>query len=408
MNMPKITTKHEFEKWVCDRWDEINAYLDHWQTEINVPLTSSIDIRESQTKIAPVDHNTYPAGFNNICQKDLKNAGELFKKYFSRQKNIQTVGLIPESHTKNGYYLDNLHFLKETIQEAGVEVALISPDPGLFNGSDFIELESHSGFKLKIHSVSLIDHELRSSTLSKKFDFLVLNNDQSNPLPIDWTQLKAPVAPSPTMGWYRRSKIDHFTHYKEVAEKFCKHFDIDMNLIHANFRSVDHVDFNTKEGLDRLGQEVESFLKTLPPDSSLFIKASQGTYGMGISVVKSAEEIVNMNRKNRNKMDVGKNNLKFTSVLVQEGVETVVKYDGAPAEITVYLIDGRPTGGFVRFNPERGTQANLNSQGMLYQKYCISEIRQGQDYQCKEATYCIVARLSVIAAGYEMKKSETT
>ena len=46
------------------------------------------------------------------------------------------------------------------------------------------------------------------------------------------------------------------------------------------------------------------------------------------------------------KMDVGKNNLKFTSVLIQEGVETIVKYDEAPAEVTIYLVNGRSSGGF--------------------------------------------------------------
>ena len=38
------------------------------------PLYCSIDLRDSGTKIAPVDSNLYPAGFNNICPEDQRNA----------------------------------------------------------------------------------------------------------------------------------------------------------------------------------------------------------------------------------------------------------------------------------------------------------------------------------------------
>jgi glutamate--cysteine ligase len=120
-------------------------------------------------------------------------------------------------------------------------------------------------------------------------------------------------------------------------------------------------------------------------------------------VFTSGDEVRNMNRKVRNKMDVGKNNLKFTSTLVQEAVETMVYYDQAPAEVTIYLINGKSTGGFVRTNPLKGTNANLNSQGMLYKKYCISEIEENSDHQLKESVYSVIARLSTLAASYEMK-----
>lgn len=112
-----------------------------------------------------------------------------------------------------------------------------------------------------------------------------------------------------------------------------------------------------------------------------------------------------MNRKTRNKMDIGKNNLKFDSVLIQEGIETIIKYDDMPAEVTIYLIDGKSTGGFMRANPLKGTNANLNAKGMIYKKFCISEIEQNTDHQRKEATYSIIARLSTLAGAYEIEQS---
>ncbi len=405
----KVNTKQEIEQFICHNWNAVNKWIDDTQKEVCQPLTSSVDVRESKTKYAPVDHNMYPAGFNNLCNKDLLNCADHFKERFEKVKpGLKRVGILPESHTKNKYYLDHLYKLKTTIEMAETEVTLFSPDPNLFAEvqGNVAELESFSGHKLQIHRAQVQDGQFISFDPSIKFEFeiIVLNNDQSVPLDINWKDIKTPVHPSAYAGWYKRQKIHHFKHYRDVANKFAAHFNINPDLIQAHFSQVENVDFNTKEGLDELGNEVDKLLATLNPGSSVFVKASQGTYGMGISVVSSGEEIKSMNRKVRNKMDVGKNNLKFTSVIIQEGVETIVKYDDAPAEVTIYLVNGRSSGGFMRTNPLKGTQANLNAQGMIYQKLCLSDVKQDCDHTIKEAVYSVIARLSVLAASYEMKE----
>jgi glutamate--cysteine ligase len=405
----KVSTKVELEQFICQNWNEVNKWIDAAQSENIQPLTSSVDVRESRNKFAPVDHNMYPAGFNNLCNKDLLHCADRFREAFDRVKpDLKRVGLLPESHTKNKYYLDHLHKLKSTIEMSDTEVVLFSPDEAFFTDftGHFAELESFSGHKLQVFRAQVMDGQFLCTDPNVKFDFdvIVLNNDQSEPLAVDWKSIKTPTQPSPFVGWFQRQKIHHFAHYRTVANNFAKHFDINPDLIQAHFSSVENLDFNTKEGLDALGNEVDKLLATLPDGSSVFVKASQGTYGMGISVVASGEEIRSMNRKVRNKMDVGKNNIKFTSVLIQEGVETIVKYDDAPAEVTIYLVDGKSSGGFMRTNPLKGTQANLNSQGMVYTKFCISDVKENCDYQIKEAVYSVIARLSTLAASYEMKE----
>lgn len=405
----KINTKLELEQFFCHQWNSINQWIDQEQSKLPQPLTSSVDVRESKTKFAPVDHNMYPAGFNNLCSKDLLHCSDRFRESFDQIKlGVKKIGLLPESHTKNRYYLDHLFKLKSTIEMAETEVLLFSPDADLFqeSGRPVIQLESFSGHPVTIHQAQVMDGKFQSLNPEVKFDFdlIVLNNDQSTPLPVDWHKISTPVLPSPFAGWYKRQKNHHFKWYKEIANRFANHFEINPDLIQAQFSTVENVDFNTKEGLDVLGSEVDKLLATLPAGSSVFVKASQGTYGMGISVVSSGEEIINMNRKIRNKMDVGKGNLKFTSVLIQEGVETVLKYDDAPAEVTIYLVNGRSSGGFMRTNPLKGTQANLNAQGMIYQKLCLSDIKQDCDHKIKEAVYSVIARLSVLAGSYEMKE----
>jgi glutamate--cysteine ligase len=314
----KISTKLELEQFFCHHWNEINQWIDNEQSQLSQPLTSSVDVRESKYKFAPVDHNMYPAGFNNLCSKDLYHCADRFQEGFDLLNlKVKRVGLLPESHTKNKYYLDHLFKLKNTIEMADTDVVFFSPDKELFKDSSVLNLESHSGQTITLHEAQVMDGKFQSMSPDVKFDFdvILLNNDQSNPLPIDWKTIATPVLPSAYVGWYKRQKNHHFKWYKSIADQFATHFEINPDLIQAQFTTVENVDFNTKEGLAEIGHEVDRLLSTLPPESSVFVKASQGTYGMGISVVSSGEEIISMNRKVRNKMDVGKNNLKFTSVL---------------------------------------------------------------------------------------------
>lgn len=403
----KIQTKEEFESFVTQNWNAINSWIDEKQSLLPQPLTSSVDVRESMKKFAPVDQNMYPAGFNNLCGKDLLYTSEVFKDFFQQHGNVKRIGLLPESHTKNRFYLDNLYKLKTALELAELEVILFTPDEKIFEeGANRLVLESHSGSLLTLHRAEFNGETFQAvnKEINLDFDFIILNNDQSSPFEIDWTSLKTPILPPPYVGWFRRQKVQHFFHYKKVADEFAAFFSINPDLIQADFLSVEDVDFSTKEGLEILADKVDSLIQKRGEGTSVFIKASQGTYGMGISVVSSGEEVRSMNRKVRNKMDIGKNNIKFTSTLVQEAVETMVYYDQAPAEVTIYLINGKSTGGFIRTNPLKGINANLNSQGMLYKKYCISEIQENTDHQMKESVYSIIARLSTLAASYEMKE----
>jgi glutamate--cysteine ligase len=397
----KISTKEDLDKFICKHWHDVNDFLKIMRKDLPIPLYSSVDIRESRDKYAPVDHNIYPAGFNNLCSVDLAGAVPVMKEAITKvAPDAKTIGIFPESHTKNLMYLEHLATLKKVLVGAGYQVVYLSFDSSLFSdGQNSINLQSHSGKEVLITKAD--------ASQSLPADLIICNNDQSNPLPINWNEIQIPIVPTPLIGWYKREKNIHFSYYKKVADDFCNHFDINPNLIQAKFIAVDDVDFENKEGLEKLGKSVDKLIADLPKDSKVFVKASKGTYGMGISVVSSGEEIINMNRKTRNKMDVGKNSIKFTSLLVQEGVETILKYDDMPAEITVYLIDGNSIGGFMRINGERDSLGNLNSRGMVFRKLCMCDVsnedEEAADHKNKEAMYSLIARLSTIAAAYEIK-----
>ncbi len=399
----KICTKEELEALMSSHWDGINQFIDQQIQNLPIPIYSSVDIRESKKKFAPVDHNLYPAGFNNLCQLDLNFCGKLFSKAFKKfDFPISRIAIIPEAHTKNIFYLDHLAFLGKCLSDEGLEVDFVSLSDELFlAGEKSLQLLSASKFEVKIKKGKIREGNL--CTDGSPYDLAILNNDQSSPLDVDWHTLATPILPTPQLGWAKRRKTLYFSYYQKVVEIFASKFSINPELLQAKFHRVEEVDFSSKENLQRLALQVENFLGELPSESKIFLKASQGTYGMGISVISSGDEVLRMNRKARNKMNVGKNKLKFTSLLLQEGIESVVKYDNMAAEVSIYLVDGKPAGGFVRANPERGSNANLNSKGMLFHKYCISEIRQNNDAQAKEAAYSIIARLATWASALEIQ-----
>lgn len=400
----KINTKAELESFVSQNWNSINEALDAEMAKLPTPIYSSVDIRESKDKFAPVDMNMYPAGFNNLCQLDLHASTDLFKKEILKYGDtIKTIAIIPESHTKNLFYLDHLAHLQVALRDAGFETYLVSLDSELFSGTEELTLHSHSKFELQILK-GFLNAEGKLTAKEIIFDLGLLNNDQSDPLNVDWKVCQTPIHPTPLIGWYRRQKSEHFNFYCDVVKKFSEQYDINPDLLMARFRAIDGVDFSTKEGLEKIGAAIDDLKKGMPEDSKVFVKASQGTYGMGISVVSSGEEIISMNRKNRDKMNIGKNKIKFTSVVIQEGVDSILKYDDMAAEIAIYLVGGHPVGGFVRANSQRDSQQNLNSRGMVFKKYCISEIKENNDFQAKEAVYSIVSRLSTLAGSLEIQK----
>ena len=400
-----ITTKSQLDEFIITNWVDINNYIDQQMRGKEIPFYTSVDIRESKTKYAPVDNNLYPAGFNNLCLLDLNATSRQIKETIGQENN--TIGILIESNTKNKFYLDNIFFLSNSIKETGKDVFLLSFDKELFETDQTsVRLESHSKFPIDIFLANVENNNINIIKDSSKVDFLVINNDQSAPIDIKWDSLETKMSPSPEMGWHKRQKVNHFEAYMNVISDFCEKFNINTNLLQAKFKSVHGVDFSTKVGLDDLATQVDELKHQISNDQKVFIKASKGTYGMGIHVVNNGEDVKNLNRKKRNKLDIGKNKIKFTDVLIQEGVETIINYDNMPAEVTIYLIGGKSVGGFMRANSEKGSSENLNSKGMVFKKFCISEIRQNRDDVMKEAVYSIIGRLSCLASIVEYERTQ--
>lgn len=391
------------------------------------PLYCSIDLRDSGHKIVPVDSNLYPAGFNNICPEDQRNAPPIFRaqlEAIAARQGLEPpskVLILPESHTANLFYIENIYYLNKIIEDAGFETRVGWYPPLASEKNAPIQLASESGKTLEAWPIEVSHGVLSVHGFTP--DLIVLNNDFSGGYPGRLDGIRQPILPSHQLGWHSRKKTEHFQHYNQLAAEFATIIGIDPWLIQVDTEEVSPVNFNEDEGTDRVADSVERILSRtraayethkIKQEPFVFVKNNAGTYGMGIMVVHSADEVRQMNRRTKNKMSVGKGKSQIHSVAVQEGVPTATLVDRLPAEPVVYLVGGELIGGFLRTNTEKGTEDNLNSQGMVFRKLCMSDLksldpdRAADETDEKEAeplmelVYGAIGRISALAAGREL------
>src|SRR5688572_17025621 len=135
--VPHLTTAlsgplRDLEQHVLKAMPSIERWLrSQWQ-EYEVPFYSSVDLRNSGFKIAPVDTNLFPAGFNNLnpdfmplCVQAIMVAVEKICP------DAQRFLLVPENHTRNTFYLQNVSRLITLLRRAGLEVRIGSLLPDI-------------------------------------------------------------------------------------------------------------------------------------------------------------------------------------------------------------------------------------------------------------------------------------
>ncbi len=373
-----------------------------------------MDLRHSGYKLVPVDTNAFPAGFNNLSDSAKTRASKGLKEYIAKHisDKCKKILVITENHTRNLNYFDNLAVIKNIAENAGFEVRLCNL---ALEGS--IEVTSAKNVALTIQSADFKNGEIITSD-GFKADLILLNNDLSSGVPEILERTSQIIIPPVAMGWFNRAKTDNSYYYEQLVSEFAERFAIDAWLISCLYSSVDELNFKEKSGLERLAASVDKLISEIGKKYSehnineqpyVFIKADSGTYGMGIMTVRSGDEILAMNKDARKKMNVIKEGVVNTSVIIQEGVATIDKIDGKVAEPVIYLVGGKSAGGAYRVNDERDEYGNLNSSGMTFSVLCDDTYKLLLNPENPECNFCVfdmIARISALSASMEASQNK--
>lgn len=396
--------------------------IEHWfrrqWIEHTPPFYASVDLRNSGFKLAPVDTNLFPGGFNNLNPDFLPLCVQAMQGTVQKIcPQARGVLLIPENHTRNLFYLQNVAQLVTILKQAGMLVRV---------GSLLPEITSPTEIQLPNGSAVKLEPLVRRGNRLGLDDFdpcvVLLNNDLSAGVPDILKNLEQAVLPPLAAGWYTRRKSQHFTAYDRVANDFAALLGIDPWLINPYFATCSQINFQERVGEACLAAQVDDVLQKMRVKYAeygvkhapfVIVKADAGTYGMGIMTVKDASEITGLNRKQRNKMSVVKEGLQVHDVLVQEGVYTFENIDEAVAEPVVYMIDHSVVGGFYRVHTGRGVDENLNAPGMQFAPLAFETCCTLPNPDCEPDdtpnrfyAYGVVARLALLAASLELEGME--
>ncbi len=411
---------NELEARILESMPAIERWFRLEWMEHTPPFYCSVDLRNAGFKLAPVDTNLYPGGWNNLTPEMLPLAVQAamaaIEKICPEAKNLL---MIPEKHTRNTFYLQNVARLSQIFHQAGLNVRLGTLDPEI---KEPTTLALPDGGTLVVEPLVRSKHRLGT----KDFDpcTILLNNDLSAGIPAVLENLNEQyLLPPLHAGWAVRRKTNHFQSYEEVAKKFAKLLGMDPWLINPLFAQCGEVNFAEETGLECVQSNADALLGKIRRKYKeyginekpfVIVKADNGTYGMGIMTVRDAKELDAVNRRTRNKMSVIKDGAEVTQVIIQEGVPTYERVNDAVAEPVVYMLDRYVVGGFYRVHAERGIDENLNAPGAAFVPLAFAESTQlpkpgakpGASAPNRFYMYGVIGRLAMLAASYELEATD--
>ena len=411
---------NELEQRVLDSMPAIERWFRLEWMEHTPPFYSSVDIRNAGFKLAPVDTNLYPGGWNNLTPEMLplgvQAAMAAIEKICPEARNLL---LIPENHTRNMFYLANVAQLQRIFYMAGLNVRIGSINP---------EIKENTTIDLPNGDRVTLEPVIRTKRRIGLKDFdpctILLNNDLSAGVPGILEDLHEQyLLPPLHAGWSVRRKSKHFECYEEVSKRFGKLLGVDPWLINPMFNQCGEVDFADGTGMECLQTNVDSLLTKIKRKYKEYgiqekpfvvVKADNGTYGMGIMTVRDVKDLDEINRKTRNKMSVIKDGQSLSEVIIQEGVITHERLNDAVAEPVVYMMDRYVVGGFYRIHAERGIDENLNAPGSSFVPLAFEQsahtpqqgVKPGASAPNRFYMYGVIGRLAMLAASYELEATD--
>ena len=411
---------NELEQRILDSTPAIERWFRLEWMEHTPPFYTSVDIRNAGFKLAPVDTNLYPGGWNNLTPEMLPLAVQAamaaIEKICPEAKNLL---VIPENYTRNTFYLSNVVQLQRIFHMAGLNVRVGSISPEI---KETTVIDLPGGEQVTLEPVIRSQHRLGL----KDFDpcTILLNNDLSAGAPGILEDLHEQyLLPPLHAGWSVRRKSNHFQSYEDISKRFGKMLGIDPWLINPMFAKCGDVDFSADQGIECLRSNVDALLSKVKRKYKEYcinekpfvvVKADNGTHGMGIMTVRDVKDLDVLNRKTKNKMNMIKDGQTVNEVIIQEGVLTNERVNDSVAEPVVYMMDRYVVGGFYRIHADRGVDENLNAPGASFVPLAFEHsthlpqpgMKPGASAPNRFYMYGVVARLAMLASSYEMEATD--
>jgi glutamate--cysteine ligase len=408
---------NELEQRVLDSTPAIERWFRLEWMEHTPPFYCSVDIRNAGFKLAPVDTNLFPGGWNNLTPEMLPLAVQAamaaIEKICPEARNLLVV---PENHTRNTFYLSNVVQLKRIFHQTGLNVRFGSLNPEI---KEPTTLELPMGESLTIEPLIRSDRRLGL----KDFDpcTILLNNDLSAGVPGILEDLhEQHLLPPLHAGWSVRRKSRHFQAYEEICKRFAKLLGIDPWLINPMYAKCGEVNFAEGLGMEALQSQVDALLTKIRRKYKEYginekpfvvVKPDNGSHGTGIMTVRDVKDLDAIHLKTRSKVSTAQ---ALTEVIVQEGVLTNERVNEAVAEPVVYMMDRYVVGGFYRIHAERGIDESLNAPGASFVPLAFADSgrlpqpgeRPGSSSPNRFYMYGVIARLALLAASYELESTD--
>ena len=408
---------NELEQRLLDTMPAIERWFRLEWMEHTPPFYTSVDVRNAGFKLAPVDTDFYPKGWNNLSPEMLPMAVQAamaaIEKICPEARNLL---IIPENGTHNTFYLSNLAQLRRIFHMAGLNVRIGSIAANL-KKSTTVELPG--GESITIEPV--LRHKGRIGV--KDFDpcTILLNNDLAAGIPGILEDLHQQyLLPPLHASWATRRKSTHFACYEEIAKRFGKLIGIDPWLINPLYERCGEADLADSAGVATLAEHVEATLAKvrrkykeygIKEKPFVIVKADNSSSGMGLMTVRDAKQLPALAARSLS-LDPSQGSAR--QWIVQEGVLTHERMNDAVAEPVVYMMDRYVVGGFYRIHAERGIDENLSAPGSLYVPLAFGRstqlpqlgVRPGASEPNRFYMYGVVGRLAMLAASYELEQTD--
>jgi glutamate--cysteine ligase len=411
---------NELEQRVLDSMPAIERWFRLEWMEHTPPFYSSVDVRNAGFKLAPVDTNLYPGGWNNLTVEMLPLAVQAamaaIEKICPEARNLL---VIPENGQPSSFYLANLAQLQRIFNMAGLNVRIGSIDPAI---------KKNTTFGLQNGDHVTLEPVVRSKRRLGLKDFdpctILLNNDLSAGVPGILEDIHEQyLLPPLHAGWATRRKSKHFKCYEEVAKRMGKLLGVDSWLINPMFDKCGEVDLATDAGLESLSTHVDALLAKIrrkykeygiKEKPFVVVKADNGTHGLGIVTVRDASDLAALGQKAQASVSGTPAAPLPHDILIQEGVLTNERMNDAVAEPVVYMMDRYVVGGFYRIHAERGVDENLNAPGSSFVPLAFEQsthlpqpgMKPGASAPNRFYMYGVVGRLAMLAASYELEATD--